>query len=111
MFDDVEDRYHIGVVHQARGQDFAMKQALGQAGLGQRAQDDLESDPLARPFIASGPDRSHSALPKQVLDSVSSVHQLACLQDGIGGGFALGFGSHHGSVSILRSANWMPSQR
>jgi len=72
MLDDVEDRNHIGMVHQAGGQNFAVKEALRQAGRGQGPQNDLQGDSLARSFVRSRPHRSHSASPDQVLDPVFS---------------------------------------
>ena len=99
--------HHVGMVDQARGQDFAVKETLRHAHRGQGSQNHLQGDLLAGSFVGSGPYRSHSALAKQVLDPVFSIYQPARLQDRVDGGIRPGFRALHASPSL---ANKKPNR-
>ena len=81
MFDHIKDRHDIGMIHSARGQGLALKEALRLARSRQGPQNHLQGDSLAGAFIGTGPHRSHSTLPNEVVDPVLPTHDLARLQD------------------------------
>jgi len=68
---------------------------------GQRAQNHLQGDSLARAFVCPGPHRRHSALANQALNPVLPIHELACPQDGIDCVVRLGFGFPHSAPLIV----------